>query len=182
MKNNLLLIILIFSFNMDVFAQTGKIKPGPKASSSPAKVHLDYSKLKGSLKPGRTFDIPFTPNNLGAVLPSSKMAFIKSYSDTGLPCWIEGVLLSESGINRQDNNATAFNFIKLNQSVLKIENPQEEFVQKSQIQDGALNHIKYQQYYKGIEVWNSEVSFHLKDGVPDLSQPLRMLIYSQLSP
>ncbi|MFZ1336153.1 MAG: M4 family metallopeptidase [Saprospiraceae bacterium] len=168
MKNKLLIIILIFSFNMGVFAQEGKVKPGIRPASSPANVHIDYSKLKGSLTPGRTFDIPFSPKNLGSVLPSSKMAFIKAYSDTGLPCWIEGVLLSESGINRQDNNATAFNFIKLNQSVLKIENPQEEFVQISKLQDGALNHIKYQQYYKGIQVWNSEISFHLKDGVPYL--------------
>ena len=45
---------------MGVFAQEGKVKPGIRPASSPANVHIDYSKLKGSLTPGRTFDIPFS--------------------------------------------------------------------------------------------------------------------------
>ena len=168
MMRNLLLYTFFTLLTISAHAQKGKIKPTGGKSSGPAQVNIDLRKIKKSDSNGRTFDIPFYPKQLGKILPSSSKAIIKTYSITGLPVWIEGELLSENKIDRSDVRTTAINFIESNSKALQIKDAASEWKVKTSVTEQNLTHSKLQQYFQGIEVWNSEVNFHTKDGVPYL--------------
>lgn len=168
MKKHIFLIAILTTINLSVFGQFGKTKPTSKATVSPATIQINTDKIKKQATTGRTFDIPFTPKSIGTLLPSSNNAVIKSISATGLPTWIEGTLMQEDMINRQDVGATAITFMDLNKKAFKLENPAEEFVLNKTLTDDIYTHSKYNQFYKGIEVWNSEIIMHFKDGIPYL--------------
>ncbi len=56
----------------------------------------------------------------------------------------------------------ALNFLKENKSLLKISDPQNEFKLESAAKDGlGMIHVRYEQIYKGLEVWGKEVYIHL---------------------
>ena len=160
-----LIILLLPGYS---FAQFGKIKPSNSKSDSPKSVNIDFSKIKPN-QGSNVFDIPFNPGSFGKLITSSPEAKIKEYSYTGLPIWIEGNLLNSNLISRQDVSATAFNFLTINQSDFKIKNAREEFTITNILSDTDNEaHIKLQQEYQGIEVWNAEVIVHTKDGIPYL--------------
>lgn len=169
MIKKLLFVVLITGFTFSAQAQKGKAKPAGGKSSGPSTLNIDFSKIKKGSGSGRTFDIPFYPKPLGRILPSSPVATIKTYSAAGLPVWIEGDLMKADKINRSDVKATAIDFIKLNAKALQIIDADAEWKVSSTIDDeNNISHTKLQQYFNGIEVWNSEVNFHTKDGIPYL--------------
>jgi Zn-dependent metalloprotease len=53
-------------------------------------------------------------------------------------------------------------FLAGNKSLLRIEDPQSEFLLKHSLSDNlGMTHLKYSQMYNGIEVWGKEVIVHL---------------------
>ncbi|MCO6460776.1 MAG: M4 family metallopeptidase [Saprospiraceae bacterium] len=161
--------ILLLCLSFPSMAQKGKTKPTGGKSDGPASIQIDFSKLKLPIINANTFDIPFYPKSFGKMLASTPNAVIKTYSITGLPVWIEGNLMNVSKINRQDIRSTAIDFLSINQKNFGIQNAAKEFkITKIASDDAATSHIKMQQEYKGIEVWNAEVMIHLRDGIPYL--------------
>ncbi|QLH29222.1 MAG: hypothetical protein HWD63_07395 [Candidatus Parvibacillus calidus] len=103
------------------------------------------------------------------MLASGPGARIKAYSITGLPVWIEGKLMDIPVNNRQDVSTTALEFIHVNQATFSIKNANEEFRITNTSSDDIGNvHVRMQQEYKGIEVWNAEVMVHTREGDPYL--------------
>lgn len=57
----------------------------------------------------------------------------------------------------------ALGFLQENRALLSLENPKEEFKQISCSEDQlGMKHLRYQQMYKGIEVWGRDIYVHLK--------------------
>lgn len=152
------------------FGQLGKQKPTGGKAESPSNLNISFEELRqhqhGS---GHTFDIPFYPKSFGKMLTSSPKAKIKAYSITGLPVWIEGDLMDVSTVNRQDVSATAIEFLTINHTSFGIKNAAQEFKVINVTSDNeGYSHVRMQQEYDGIEVWNAEVMVHTKDGAPYL--------------
>lgn len=60
-------------------------------------------------------------------------------------------------------DSLSLEFLYENRILLRIENPREEFKQVSFSEDElGMKHLRYQQMYKGIEVWGWDVYVHLK--------------------
>ena len=56
----------------------------------------------------------------------------------------------------------SMDFLHENRFLLRIENPREEFKQVSYSKDDlGMKHLRYQQMYKGIEVWGCDIYVHL---------------------
>ncbi len=60
----------------------------------------------------------------------------------------------------------AMKFMRDNKKLLRIENPIDEFVMnRTEHDDLGMTHIRYQQIYRGLEVWGRDVVVHLnRDG------------------
>ena len=57
----------------------------------------------------------------------------------------------------------ALGFLHENRILLSLENPEEEFEQISFSEDKlGMKHLRYQQMYKGIEVWGRDIYVHLR--------------------
>lgn len=165
----IIIYTLVSCISFSLYGQMGKVKPSGGKGTAPANVRVDLDKIRSKeTNSGRTFDIPFYPKSMGRILASGPDARIKAYSITGLPVWIEGSLMPEDKINRQDAASCAKEFISLNNKSLGIKDPEQEFKVVQTMSEDQTTHLRLQQEYKGIEVWNAEVLFHTKDGIPYL--------------
>ena len=71
-------------------------------------------------------------------------------------------LQKNSYVNAASIVLSANLFLVGNKSVLKIKDPQNEFLLKHSLVDNlGMTHLKYSQTYNGIEVWGKEVIVHL---------------------
>lgn len=166
----LIIYTILCILPMYSFGQLGKKKPSVNKTNSPAQLNISFEKLRQhQAGTSNTFDIPFYPKSFGTMLASGPGARIKAYSITGLPVWIEGKLMDIPVNNRQDVSTTALEFIHVNQATFSIKNAKEEFRITNTSSDDIGNvHVRMQQEYKGIEVWNSEVMVHTREGDPYL--------------
>ncbi|HQW10914.1 MAG TPA: M4 family metallopeptidase [Saprospiraceae bacterium] len=164
------LFLLIVSFSINANAQLGKIPPG-HAVKYPLTLNAELSKIiKPSAGTSRlAAKSTFSPRAISPILPSAGMITIRSVSANGLPQWVEGELVREELQSRGDVQSQSISFLEMNKSVFKLENPTRDFHLTSSIQseDGST-HLKFDQYYKGIPVWNAEVALHYKNGKPYL--------------
>lgn len=80
---------------------------------------------------------------------------------SGLPIMIQGVLESP---NRSASTETkCFEYLSAVQSVLQIENPEEEFQIRKQTTDSrGIKHIRMDQYFNGLKIYGGEVLLHEK--------------------
>jgi hypothetical protein len=85
--------------------------------------------------------------------------------ENGTPRFIElqpSKLQKNSRVNAASMELAANTFLVSNKSLLRIKDPQNEFLLKhSLIDDLGMTHLKYSQTYNGIEVWGKEVILHL---------------------
>lgn len=167
-RNNLVILLIIFLCS-GAGAQMTKINAPLPPNGKRASMHINTDQLPVNKDAIRQFDKTFTPAQLNLPLLSSPQSIIRDVSPYGLPTWIEGPLMLEGQFNRQSPKATFTSFMVANTSLMKIAQPGEEFILSAEVEDeaGRLHH-RYQQYYKGVEVWNAEVMLHFDNGTPYL--------------
>jgi len=86
-----------------------------------------------------------------------------------IPIFVSGKNLksltpSSNGVNLTWDalDSLTLTFLQENQTLVRIDNPKEEFKTVSHVEDElGMKHIRYQQIYKGIEVWGCEIYMHL---------------------
>lgn len=106
----------------------------------------------------------FGPMNLVQSHPELQMKVDK---ENGLPIFIKGSLSNLNAAKSAD--AQCFDFLGEVKSQMQILNPMDEFTIVSNESDElGMQHIKMQQFYKGIEVFGSQVFLHKTDQKIDL--------------
>lgn len=81
---------------------------------------------------------------------------------TGLPIMISGTL--ETPNRSASTTIKCFEYLDAIQSVIQIENPDEEFVLRKETTDKkGTKHLRFDQYYNGIKVHHGEVVLHEKE-------------------
>lgn len=71
--------------------------------------------------------------------------------------------LSRVKLSNDILDSLSLEFLHENRMLLRIENPREEFKKVYFSEDKlGMKHLRYQQMYKGIEVWGREIYVHLK--------------------
>ncbi|MHB9014211.1 MAG: M4 family metallopeptidase [Ignavibacteriaceae bacterium] len=77
--------------------------------------------------------------------------------DVNTPTSQKGNLIQSTG----NASTMAMNFMTTNKDLLKISDPENEFKLESVKKDAlGMTHIRYEQVYKGLEVWGKEVYVH----------------------
>lgn len=86
--------------------------------------------------------------------------------ETGLPIHIEGrVRYPARQLRSASTTDHAFSWLKHMRVSLGIDKPEEEFrIQQTFSDPLGHEHIKLRQYWKGIEVWGSEIMLHRREG------------------
>lgn len=75
---------------------------------------------------------------------------------------LEPAAVKNTRTKKQRNNATARNFLRRNQRILGLKNPDEELQLVKQHSDSlGREHLRFEQRYKGFPVWPSDIIVHL---------------------
>lgn len=170
MKRLASIIIFLFCLIGVSFAQLKKQVPGHSAAY-PMSVNPEVKALMSSRdftsKSGES--AKFNVKQIGPVFPTAGVSTTKSINAFGIPVWVEGDLLKSEIATRASVQQTAYYFLNENRSALKISNPESEFqlVQQKEDETGRT-HLKFDQYYQGIPVWNSQIMLHFNHGRPYL--------------
>lgn len=89
---------------------------------------------------------------------------IKKDDSTGLPIWIYGRLESAPQQRNTSIESRVINYLEAIKEPLQIENPAEEFfIQKINTDNLGQQHIRMQQQFQGIKIYNAEIIAHAKD-------------------
>ncbi|MCZ2102116.1 MAG: M4 family metallopeptidase [Chitinophagales bacterium] len=84
-----------------------------------------------------------------------------------VPAFIQGALRDESLASRSTSDRILA-YLKAAAPMMKIKNPESEFIIKSdEVDDIGMRHIRMQQMHEGIPVYGSEVILHEKDNTID---------------
>ena len=71
--------------------------------------------------------------------------------------------LSRVRLSSNVHDSLSLEFLHENRLLLRIDNPREEFKQISFSEDElGMKHLRYQQMYKGIEVWGRDIYVHIE--------------------
>ena len=102
-------------------------------------------------------------SKIQSMLVNDKIIYDK---ETGLPIFIEPQSVKSTEglkkISKQAANDKAKQFLNEKKNILKITDPESEFQIISSNQDESGNsHVRFQQYYMGLEVWAKDVYVHL---------------------
>jgi Zn-dependent metalloprotease len=89
---------------------------------------------------------------------------IKKDESTGLPIWIYGKLENAPQQRNASIETRVTNYLEAIKAPLQIENPAEEFfIQKINTDNLGQQHIRMQQQFQGIKIYNSEIIAHAED-------------------
>ncbi len=168
MKNLILLVCLFLSI---VGFSQSKFKPVLETKNT----HTDINKLN---RPDRPNGLPVNTENLFnqinvqyhsiPFLDKSMIGhpeFSVLTADGGLPTMIQGVLPASKKVENASIEMQSFSYLNEIKDMMHINNPDEEFEIKNQQSDENGNtHIRFQQMYKGVKVWGSEIILHQQKG------------------
>jgi bacillolysin len=168
MKN--LLLFTFCCWTVIGFSQS-QFKPILKRGNT----HTDINKLS---RPDRPNGLPTNTDNLFnqinvqyQTMPfvGKSMFGVQDFkvlaADGGLPTMIEGMLPAEKRNENASLEVQSFSYLNEIKQMMQIANPDKEFALKSQeVDENGNNHIRFQQVYKGIKVWGSEIILHQQKG------------------
>ena len=165
----LLLTLCLFVLNISQ-AQLGKNPPGNSTYTSADINPALLAKMKNnSQKRISSTQVLFEPHAISPLLPTAGKSIIKELNIGGLPVWVEGDLLKGELDARSNLVERSISFFEQNQKIFQIINPSTELKLISNVadQEGSV-HLRFLQLYNGLEVWDSEVMLHYKNGKPYL--------------
>ncbi|MFK7775220.1 MAG: M4 family metallopeptidase [Saprospiraceae bacterium] len=171
MKYSILFTLsFLFCFSQNIFSQTQKTKKSQNLKSeqlaAPSSILKDIRTLPKAPKtilenPLKNFKstIPFSKNT-----DNQRFIKIKKDESTGLPIWIHGKLENAPQQRSASIESRTINYLEALKEPLQIENPAEEFfIQKINTDKLGQQHIRMQQQFQGIKIYNSEIIAHAKD-------------------
>ena len=132
-----------------------KLSPVQSVAEKPSRPSIDYTAYSNSLK------LPENPTqNLSPQVIRDKKS--------NLPVAIQGMPKLPALQFSSNPVETAYSYLDALKNTLQVETPTEEFVLRHR-GDSPENeaHLRFQQVYRGIPVFGSEVIVHLRNGKPD---------------
>ncbi len=163
-------LIFLFCFTQNTFSQTQKTKESQHLKSEqlarPTSILKDIRTLPKA--PKTILENPLKNFKATQSFPeqTDNQRFIKIKKDetTGLPIWIYGKLANAPQQRNASIESRAINYLEAIKASLQIENPAEEFfIQKQTTDHLGQQHIRLQQQFQGIKIYNSEIIAHTKD-------------------
>jgi Zn-dependent metalloprotease len=128
----------------------------PALPSAPATIFDQYR-----------FDFKTLPP-LQKPIRAAKGLAVKRDDNNGLPIWIKGTPETLASGPRTIANISQ-EYLTAMKEVLQIKNPATEFIIKSVSTDvDGQQHIRMQQWYEGLKVYNSEIILHTKENAVQL--------------
>ncbi len=167
-------IYLLFGFlllNIALFAQVKPDRADLKSDRATPLQTTDISPMNTELKPGISESLRFADETENAFVPLPTLTKKANYRnglqfvrtpDTGLPYFIKGTPKDwDEGLDLTRQYELYFAEIA---DEMQCENPAEEFVFTSSETDRLdITHTRFEQYFSGIKVYDSEVILHAKD-------------------
>ncbi len=161
-------VLLLFSQNL--FSQTQKTKELQNLQSEQLAAPTSTLKDVRSIpkEPKTVLENPLKNFKATKVFPerTDNQRFIKIKKDesTRLPIWIYGKLENAPAQRSTSIESRTINYLDAIKESLQIENPAEEFfIQKINTDKLGQQHIRMQQQFQGIKIYNSEIIAHAKD-------------------
>ncbi|MFK8006458.1 MAG: M4 family metallopeptidase [Saprospiraceae bacterium] len=160
--------LLLFSQN--TFSQTQKIKELQNLQSeqlaAPTSILKDIRSIPKKSK--TVLENPLNnfkaTNTFPARTDNQRFIKIKKDESTGLPIWIYGKLENAPQQRNASIESRTINYLDAIKESLQIENPAEEFfIQKINTDKLGQQHIRMQQQFQGIKIYNAEIIAHTKD-------------------
>ena len=160
----------MFCFSQNTFSQTQKTKESQNLKSEqlapPTSILKDIRTVPKA--PKTILENPLKNFKATNAFPkqTGNQRFIKIKKDeaTGLPIWIFGKLENAPQQRNASLEDRTINYLEALKEPLQIENPSEEFfIQKINTDEIGQQHIRMQQQFQGIKIYNSEIIAHTKD-------------------
>ncbi len=171
MKYSILFILsFLLCFSQKTFSQTQKTKESQNLKSEqlapPASILKDIRTAPKA--PKTILENPLKNFKATNAFPkqTDNQRFIKIKKDeaTDLPIWIYGKLENAPQQRNASLEDRTINYLEALKEPLQIENPSEEFfIQKINTDKIGQQHIRMQQQFQGIKIYNSEIIAHTKD-------------------
>lgn len=171
MKYSILFTLcFLFCFSQNSFSQTQKTKELQNLKSEQlAPPTSDLKDIRITPKAPKTIlENPLKNFQATNAFPkqTDNQRFIKIKKDqaTGLPIWIYGKIENAPQQRNASLEDRTINYLEALKGSLQIENPSEEFfIQKINTDKIGQQHIRLQQQFQGIKIYNSEIIAHTKD-------------------
>lgn len=171
MKYSILFTLsFLLCFSQNTFSQKQKTKESQNLTQEqlapPASILKDIRSLPKAPKtilenPLKNFK---TTNTFPKQPDNQRFIKIKKDKSTGLPIWIYGKLENAPEQRNASIESRTINYLEALKEPLQIENPAEEFfIQKIDTDKLGQQHIRMQQQFQGIKIYNSELIAHAKD-------------------
>ena len=171
MKYSILFTLsFLLLFSQNTFSQTQKTKELQDLKSEqlapPTSILKDIRSIPSA--PKTILENPLKNFKTTNVFPerTDNQRFIKIKKDesTGLPVWIYGKLANAPQQRNTSIESRTINYLDAIKEPLQIENPAEEFfIQKINTDKLGHQHIRMQQQFQGVKIYNSEIIAHAKD-------------------
>ncbi len=155
---HILTLLLSIAFVVNVDAQLKQVKFSESEVAS--ETTIEVPSFKTIDKSTSTVKAPFAPKSLKYVVTEKNGLKVMTRGTDQLPIFIKGDPEQEYR-NTSTPNGKALNFLENAKELMSIANPTDEFeLMKIDEDELGMTHVKYQQTYKGIPVYGSEVIFH----------------------
>jgi Zn-dependent metalloprotease len=171
MNKKSLFLLIILTTSSIIFAQNSKPKPKPKSSGKILSIQSPIEVNTPTIEP--VFQNTQTYKSLPP-LPVISNKFpsgfkVLAYNTEGVPTMISGELAAEGNTRNLPLAARCQQYLQGLKKIMSVENPVEEFEQKSaEVDDMGNTHVRMSQRYKGLRVWDGEIILHERSGKVNL--------------
>lgn len=155
---HIFLFLFIIAFTTSAMAQL-KTVPSNSNTRAPETI-IEVPSFKKVTSDRVASSATFTPRSMKFVSSDQNGLKVLNRDQNQLPILITGSpdLKLRSTDTREGK---AMNFLENAKDLMSIQNPTEEFLEmKSETDELGITHVKYQQMYKGIPIYGSEVIYH----------------------
>jgi bacillolysin len=153
MKNILYLLLLCVGTS---YGQSHIIKIDPNKTVDKVGV-----KLQKQAKPSRFGEVQYKPLDINGIN-------IGHNNSDGLPAYFSGKLTGNVAAKGQSMSGQAKTYLKMVAPAMKVDREEISFELKSEEKDEqGIDHLRFQQYVKGVPVYGAEVILHGQNGQID---------------
>jgi Zn-dependent metalloprotease len=154
------LFILLLSITIVTNARAQLKTVAPNGSVRASETIIEVPSFKKMVTDKKETRATFTPRSMKFVPTAQNGLTVLNRDQNQLPILISGH--PELSLRSTDTReGMGLNFLENAKDLMSITNPTEEFREmKSETDELGITHIKYQQMYKGIPIYGSEVIYH----------------------
>jgi Zn-dependent metalloprotease len=169
MNKKLLFLLITLTTSSFIFAQNSKPKPKStgKVLTIQSPIEVNTPEIEPVFQNTRTYK---TLPQLPVISNKFPKGFkVLTYNTEGMPTMINGELPTQGNLRELPLAARCQQYLEGVKTLMSIQKPTEEFELKSTDVDEMGNtHVRMNQMYKGLKVWDAEVILHEHGGKVNL--------------